>query len=107
MVALLVSFACDRCASAPEIVSRGFAVLRPGAMLPLDMDLLATRDHAQRWRELDAGGIGEIIEVGAGHEIRWRPSQGPVRGLLMADHVYEVVDDPALAPRPNRAWRIG
>lgn len=106
MVALLVSLACDRCASAPEIVSRGFAVLRPGATLPAALEVFATRSDAERWRVIYAGDSAEIIEVGTPHEIRWRPSPGPVRGLTIGGHMYEVVDDPTLEPCPDRAWRI-
>ena len=106
MVALLVSYACDRCASAPiEYVSRGYAILDLAQPLPVELDVLLTRTDAERWRDLSRLS-GDIVQVGARHEIYFRPSRGTVQHLIMADRMYEIVDDPTLDPKPNRAWRI-
>lgn len=109
MTALLVSFVCDRCTSeraAPA--SRAFAVVREWDVLPLlERYLFPTRADAEHWRALHGQTGARVIEVGAHHPIVWQGPRSTMRGIDVANRLYDVVADASLASTQSHAWPLG
>ena len=59
---------------------------------------------AERWRELNGLFDAEIREVRGDKPFRWQPSRGTVRGIILADRLFEICPDHKFEPRPNRAF---
>jgi hypothetical protein len=104
MRALLFSMACDHCDGLPDTPTfRGFIVLRRDRQLPSEEYVFATRADAERWRELNALLDAEIHEVWNEKPFRWQPSRGTVRGIILADRLFEIWPEARFEPGPNRA----
>lgn len=112
---LFISYACDRCdgvtattgtaAENESLDFRGFIVFDAQKPLPFDHYVFATRADAAKWRDMNVGYGNpprEIKEVRASRPFRWHPSRGTVRGIILADRLYEVYPDDKFEPRSNR-----
>ena len=105
MRALFFTFACDHCDGLVDSFDfRGFVVLRRERTLPCEEYVFATRADAERWRELNGLFDAEIREVRGDKPFRWQPSRGTVRGIILADRLFEICPDHKFEPRPNRAF---
>jgi hypothetical protein len=104
MRALLLSLACDYCDGQGDAFDfRGFVVLRKDRTLPCEEYVFATRADAERWRELNGLYDAEIREVRGDKPFRWQPSRGTVRGIILADRLFEIWPERDFVPKPNRA----
>lgn len=108
---LFISYACDRCDGlvADEMKDesldfRGFIVIDSKATLPQEHYVFATRADATKWRDLNySNPPREIKEVRGSRPFRWYPSRGTVRGIILADRLFEVYPaDHKYDSRPNR-----
>jgi hypothetical protein len=101
MIALFISFVCDYCDGLTNDGSdddRGYVVWRARPM-PAQEYVFPTREHAQRWRDVQGLAHCEIREVRTMSKFRWRKSTGSITGLEMADHLFEIY--------PNRRHPAG
>lgn len=102
---MLVSSVCDHCDGLADALDfRGFVVLRRDRTLPCEEYVFATRADAERWRELNGLFEADIKEVRGAHPFRWQPSRGTVRGIILADRLFEIFPDHKHEDRPNRAY---
>lgn len=107
MQQMLVTWVCDHCDGLVDAADafdfRGFVVLRKDRTLPCEEYVFAARADAERWRELKGLFEAEIKEVRGNKPFRWQPSRGTVRGIILADRLFEIYPDHRFEPRPNRA----
>jgi hypothetical protein len=89
---LFITSACDRCDGLvdPKLDSRGFVVLRRDRVLPCEEYVFETQSDAERWRELNGLHDAEIRGVRRSEPFRWQPSRGTVRGIILADRLFEI-----------------
>ncbi len=105
---LFLSYVCDHCDGLADPFSfRGFVVLRHDRSLPCEEYVFATRADAERWRELNGLFDAEIREVRGDKPFRWQPSRGTVRGIILADRLFEICEGHDFEPRPGRAFLAG
>ena len=107
MTALFISYACDYCDGLvhDELPFRGFVVYRQPAPNGTVREeyVFRTRRDAERWRTLQSLDDCEIREVRSAAEFRWRKSQGSLRGIELADKLFEIYPDRRYEPSPRRA----
>jgi hypothetical protein len=102
---LFISYACDHCDGLVDSFDfRGFICLRKTRTLPCEEYIFATRADAERWRELNGLFEAEIKEVRGDKPFRWQPSRGTIRGIIIADRLFEVFPDHKFESRPNRCF---
>jgi hypothetical protein len=104
MTPLFLSQACDHCDGFRTDIhyDRGFIVWtgRPAGAPDY---VFRTRRDAERWVQL-TGVDGRVRQVLTEDRFRWMESRGSVRGVELADHLFEIFPDHRHQPGPYRAF---
>jgi hypothetical protein len=106
MTLLLVSYVCDYCDGLAEDTDyhRGYIVWRGPGSVPGQEYVFRTPEHAERWRIIKGLHDSEVREVLCEYEFHWQESRGTVKGLELADRLFEIYPDHRFEPKPYRAF---
>ncbi len=105
MTALFTSYVCDYCDGKKSAGTfRGWVVVhRP---LPSQEYVFKTFDDAEKWRRLNHHDAASVRAVLSENEFRWQASRGHVRGVVLADRLFEIFPDQRFERRPYRAYVV-
>jgi hypothetical protein len=107
---LFYSQACDYCdyGVPKESLHRGFSVLgkMPVPGTSTSEYVFRTRTDAELWRVASGREGYEICPVYSTTPFRWHLSRGTLRGVVLADSMFEVFADHRYEPLPNRAFFV-
>lgn len=107
MLPLFTSCICERCDGPPRgRFYVGFVVWRGGddGDGPRQDYVFRTGSDARRWRDVNKLTGCEIRPVLVEHEPGWHLSRGTIKGLELADRLFEVYPNHRFPPAHNRAF---
>jgi hypothetical protein len=101
---LFFSTACDWCDGRAQVpLDRGYVVWRgrpPGS----SEYVFRTEADAERWRVTQSLDTCPVRPVLSEQPFRWRQSSGTVKGIQLADRLFEIFPDRRFATAPHRAF---
>jgi hypothetical protein len=106
MIPLFFSYVCDYCDNPrPDTHYRGYVVWRDdGVNHGRRHYVFPSRAVAERWRAIRGISDARIVEVLSQDPFNFRPSRGTVKGVELADRLFEIFPDHRFKPGPNRAF---
>jgi hypothetical protein len=106
MTALFVTQVCDYCDYGPAVdkLYCGFVVYRLDLQYPQDEYVFRTAMDADRWRAAAGRDGCEIYKVYSLMPFQWHLSQGTLRDVVLADHMFEVHSSHRYEPLSYRCF---